>query len=106
MGYVYLWVDQQGGRLAALPFFSLALIPCYLGTVVPDLDITLLGVGAHRNPLFHSSLSFFLMLMLVGRRQVWLQPLSAGFGVGLAKSSVVGCGRLRRCALAAGRGDR
>jgi hypothetical protein len=84
MGYVYLWVDQQGGRLAALPFFSLALIPCYLGTVVPDLDITLLGVGAHRNPLFHSSLSFFLMLMLVGRRQVWLQPLSAGYGVGLA----------------------
>jgi hypothetical protein len=24
------------------------------------------------------------MLMLVGRRQVWLRPLSAGYGVGLA----------------------
>jgi hypothetical protein len=84
MGYVYLFVDRHESRLGAIPFFALALIPCYLGTVFPDLDITLLGIGAHRNPLFHSSLSFFLLLGLVGRQRPWLQPLIVGYGVGLA----------------------
>jgi hypothetical protein len=84
MGYVYLVVDRQASPMGAVPFFALALIPCYLGTVFPDLDITLFGIGAHRNPLFHSSLSFFLLLGLVGRQHPWLQPLIAGYGVGLA----------------------
>ena len=31
-------------------FFFAVLVPCYLGTVFPDLDIRLLGIGGHRDP--------------------------------------------------------
>jgi hypothetical protein len=84
MAYVSRFVDTQETRLGAVTFFLLALIPCYLGTVFPDLDITLLGIGAHRNPLFHSSLSFFVLLWLVRRQGVILQALVLGYGIGLA----------------------
>jgi hypothetical protein len=84
MAYVSRFVGTQEARLGAVTFFLLALIPCYLGTVFPDLDITLLGIGAHRNPLFHSSLSFFVLLWLVNRRSVILQALVLGYGIGLA----------------------
>ncbi|HSF30975.1 MAG TPA: DUF5942 domain-containing protein [Candidatus Tectomicrobia bacterium] len=84
MAYVWRFVDKRETRLGAVAFFLLALVPCYLGTVFPDLDITLLGIGAHRNPLFHSALSFFGLLWLVNRRHVVLQALVMGYGVGLA----------------------
>jgi hypothetical protein len=84
MAYVSRFVGTQETRLGAVTFFLLALIPCYLGTVFPDLDITLLGIGAHRNPLFHSSLSFFVLLWLVHRQSVILQVLVLGYGIGLA----------------------
>jgi Domain of unknown function (DUF5942) len=84
MAYVSRFVERQETRLGAVAFFLLALIPCYLGTVFPDLDITLLGIGAHRDPLFHSSLSFFVLLWLVNRQNVILQTLVLGYGVGLA----------------------
>jgi Domain of unknown function (DUF5942) len=84
MAYVSRFVDRQETRLGAVAFFLVALIPCYLGTVFPDLDITLLGIGAHRNPLFHSSLSFFVLLLLVHRQNAMLQTLVLGYGVGLA----------------------
>ena len=61
-----------------------ALVPCYLGTVFPDLDIRLLGIGGHRNPLFHSSISFFVPVLLVRRQARFLHILVAGYGVGLA----------------------
>jgi hypothetical protein len=82
--YVSRFVEKPETRLGAGAFFLLALIPCYLGTVFPDLDITLLGIGAHRNPLFHSSLSFFALLWLVNRQNAILQTLVLGYGVGLA----------------------
>jgi len=84
MAYVSRSVDTHETRLGVVSFFLLALIPCYLGTVFPDLDITLLGIGAHRNPLFHSSLSFFVLLWLVHRQSVILQGLVFGYGIGLA----------------------
>jgi Domain of unknown function (DUF5942) len=84
MAYVSRFVDTRETRLGAVTFFLLALIPCYLGTVFPDLDITLLGIGAHRNPLFHSSLSFFALWWLVKRQSVILQAAVFGYGVGLA----------------------
>ena len=84
MAYVWRFIDTRETRLGAVAFFLLALIPCYLGTVFPDLDITLLGIGAHRNPLFHSALSFFVLWWLVRRRSVILQAAVLGYGVGLA----------------------
>jgi len=84
MAYVSRFVERHETRLGAVAFFLLALIPCYLGTVFPDLDITLLGIGAHRDPLFHSSLSFFVLLWLVNRQNAILQTLVFGYGVGLA----------------------
>jgi hypothetical protein len=84
MAYVSRFIETRATRLGALTFFLLALIPCYLGTVFPDLDIRLLGIGAHRNPLFHSSLSFLVLWCLVKRRGVMLQVLVLGYGIGLA----------------------
>jgi hypothetical protein len=84
MAYVSRFVDAHATRLAAVAFIALALIPCYLGTVFPDLDITLLGIGAHRNPLFHSALSFFVLWWLVRRQGLILQVVVLGYGVGLA----------------------
>ena len=79
MGYVALRAKNR-----AVSIFLTALIPCYLGTVFPDWDIRLLGIGGHRNPLFHSSLSFFGLAVLIGRRSGFLATLVAGYGVGLA----------------------
>lgn len=84
LAYVMRFVRRQEARPGAVAFFLLALIPCYLGTVFPDLDIRLLGFGAHRNPLFHSSLSFLILWYLVSRQHVMLQTLVLGYGVGLA----------------------
>jgi len=84
MAYVSGFVETRDTRLGAVTFFLLALIPCYLGTVFPDLDIKLLGIGAHRNPLFHSSLSFFVLLWLVHRQSVMLQAMVLGYGIGLS----------------------
>ena len=79
MGYVALRAKSR-----PVGIFFTALIPCYLGTVFPDWDIRLLGIGGHRNPLFHSSLSFFGLAVLLGRRAGFLATLVAGYGVGLA----------------------
>jgi hypothetical protein len=83
MACVYL-MHHKEARVGAIAFFTIALIPCYLGTVFPDLDITLLGIGSHRNPLFHSSLSFLVLLALVKRKHMLLRTLVLGYGVGLA----------------------
>jgi Domain of unknown function (DUF5942) len=84
MAYVSRSADRPETRLGAVGFFLLTLIPCYLGTVFPDLDIRVLGVGPHRNPLFHSSLSFLVLWWLVYRRHVVLQVLVLGYGIGLS----------------------
>ena len=84
MAYVSRFMDPRDTRLGAVAFFLLALIPCYLGTVFPDLDITVLGLGAHRNPVFHSGFSFFALWWLVRQQSVILQALVLGYGLGLA----------------------
>ena len=73
--------DKPGEAVGVV---ALALAPCYLGTVFPDWDIRLLGIGAHRNPLFHSSLSFLALRLLVGSQMRLPHILIAGYGVGLA----------------------
>ena len=73
--------DKPGEAVGVV---ALALVPCYLGTVFPDWDLRLLGIGAHRNPLFHSSLSFLVLRLLVGSRMGLPRILVAGYGIGLA----------------------
>lgn len=76
-----------GGKMVAgrpVRFFLLCLIPCYLGTVWPDLDIRLLGIGGHRNPLFHSALIYLPLWLLARRANPLVKTAAAGFGIGLA----------------------
>jgi hypothetical protein len=84
MAYVVILAEKEATDRRAVGIFFLALIPCYLGTVFSDLDITLFGIGGHRNPLFHSSLSFFILWFLVRRQHQFLQIMVTGYGVGLA----------------------
>lgn len=84
MVYAAWRVEKRTNTLSTIGFFFAALIPCYLGTVFPDLDITLFGIGGHRNPFFHSSLSFFLLWVALPRQGVCLQAMVVGYGVGLA----------------------
>lgn len=84
MGYMARRAESRANAGQAVGVFCLALIPCYLGTVFPDLDIRLLGIGSHRHPLFHSSLSFFMLVCVVGRQPGFFHTLVTGYGVGLA----------------------
>ncbi|MCZ6872284.1 MAG: DUF5942 domain-containing protein [bacterium] len=84
MGFVFIHPAKEGNSAKAVGFFAFALIPSYLGTVFPDLDIRLCGIGCHRNPLFHSGLSFLILLCLVRHQGVFLQTLAIGYGLGLA----------------------
>ena len=84
LGYMAASAGNRANIGQAVGIFFAALVPCYLGTVFPDLDIRLLGIGGHRNPLFHSSLSFFVLVLLVRRQARFLHILVAGYGVGLA----------------------
>lgn len=72
-----------GTRLVGL--FFLSLIPCYLGTVFSDLDIKFLGIGGHRNPIFHSGILFFILLGLAKylRANLLVTVGVAAFGIGL-----------------------
>jgi hypothetical protein len=84
MTYVAILGEKTSNPLRIAGFFVLAVIPCYLGTVFPDLDITLLGIGGHRNPLFHSSVSLWMLWVLVRRNTAFWHTLVVGYGVGLA----------------------
>ncbi len=84
MAYVAVLVEKKTAPLKAAGFFVVALLPCYLGTVFPDLDIALWGIGGHRNPLFHSSLSFFILWVFARQSRPFLHTVMAGYGVGLA----------------------
>lgn len=85
MGFVYSLRPLLPSRLKLILLFFGSLLPCYLGTVFPDLDIRLLGIGGHRNPLFHSGMVFFCLAIGFRRhRSLVLAVVLAAFGVGLA----------------------
>ena len=84
MVYSYVVKDKIEAQFRPVQFFLLALIPCYGGTVFPDLDISLLGIGGHRNPLFHSSLSYLVFFFIRLPYHRFLSVLITGYGVGLA----------------------
>lgn len=84
MGFVYTFADDETSRIKLFSLFFISLVPCYFGTVFSDLDIKFLGIGGHRNPLFHSGLLFFILLIPAKRfRSFLIAAIAASFGVGL-----------------------
>ncbi|SDT86059.1 hypothetical protein [Desulfobacula phenolica] len=84
MGFVYTFADDKTSRIKLFFLFLISLVPCYLGTVFSDLDIKLLGIGGHRNPLFHSGLLFFILLIPAKRFRSFVPAaIVASFGIGL-----------------------
>ncbi len=94
---VCLWWHQRRGEKTLLhPVAVLLAMPgLYLGTALSDWDIWLLGIGGHRNPLFHSALPYFVlawvwrtvgieaMIQRLGGVRLNL-AVHVGFSVGLA----------------------
>lgn len=71
--------------------YFLVAVAALVGAAVffgfPDLDIRLLGIGAHRNFLFHSAALVVVLYALTGARRRW-----AGSGSLLVDGIVMGCG--------------
>ena len=79
VGYVWLYRREKG----AVPFFLLAALPTYGGTALPDLDISWFGIGAHRNPIFHSAIAYLLPIAFIRRPHPAVATALIGFGLGL-----------------------
>lgn len=89
MGFVYTFSSKNTAPFKILTLFFISLIPCYLGTVFPDLDIKLFGIGSHRNPVFHSGIVFFILLFLARRLKLYLPAaIISAFGLGLGSHLV------------------
>jgi len=85
MGFFYTLRPVLLSRIKLTLLFAMSLLPCYLGTVWPDLDIRLFGIRAHRNPIFHSGVAFFVGLMVFRRvRFIPAATVISAFGVGIA----------------------
>jgi hypothetical protein len=58
--------SKRGTGLSSAPFIYLVVtLPVlYLGSAISDWDISFFGIGGHRNPLFHSSMAYFVLLAL------------------------------------------
>lgn len=84
MGFVYTFSSVKMSHSKLILLFLISLIPCYFGTVFSDLDISLLGIGGHRNPIFHSGVLFFILLVLIKKSNLYpLAAVVSAFGVGL-----------------------
>jgi len=85
---VYLWLKRRRGERWLLhPVVLAATVPVlYLGTALSDWDITVCGIGCHRNPLFHSAIPYFCLAWLwrkLGLADIAGTRLSIAFHVGL-----------------------
>ncbi len=84
MGFVSTFAGDNISRAQIGLLLLISLIPCYLGTVFSDLDIRLLGIGGHRNPLFHSGLAFFILFVIFRKFNSFAVAATiSAFGVGL-----------------------
>ena len=80
----YLWVHRSSGQPPhPMVFLLLALLPVYIGTAFPDLDIRLLGIGGHRNPIFHSALTHLVLIWAFRRPGPFMRAVLIGYGLGL-----------------------
>lgn len=84
MGFFYTFTNNKISGLKVGMLFLISLAPCYFGTIFSDLDIKLLGIGSHRNPLFHSGLLFFILFYFARRfNSFFMAAIISAFGVGL-----------------------
>src|SRR5262249_61253438 len=69
LGVVYLWLKKRrGDRLLLHPVALAAAVPVlYLGTALPDWDITVFGIGGDPNPPFFNAISYFCVARLLGQ---------------------------------------
>ena len=77
---------RQGVPNAQLLCFVVTLPMLYLGSAISDWDISYFGIGGHRNPLFHSSAPYFLLVAvarLLGLTS-WLPTLMTILSINLA----------------------
>jgi hypothetical protein len=94
--YLYARQPRRGQQAGQLAWFVAVAVPAlYIGSALPDWDITLFSIGAHRNPLFHSALPYFFagylsrklrllsMLHTLGASAL-IMPAQIGFALGLA----------------------
>ena len=58
--------SKRGNGISGTQFVSIVVtLPVlYLGSAISDWDISFFGIGGHRNPLFHSSLAYFVLVFL------------------------------------------
>jgi hypothetical protein len=90
----YLWLKHRRpeSRLLLHPLaLALAVPLLYLGSAISDWDIRLLGIGRHRNPLFHSAVPYYflaylwhLLVLQTKQSSTFGQRLSLAFHVSLA----------------------
>lgn len=51
------------GLSSAQCIYLVVTVPVlYLGSAISDWDISFFGIGSHRNPLFHSSMAYFVLM--------------------------------------------
>ncbi|MCA9773598.1 MAG: GTPase domain-containing protein, partial [Myxococcales bacterium] len=63
-------------RMKALGVATLFVANLFLFALLPDLDIRLLGIEAHRNFLFHGALP--VLVLWIGRQWIALRPRAPG----------------------------
>jgi len=82
--YAGLVLEGAHTRKRLQRFVLVAIIPTYIGTVFPDLDITVLGIGGHRNPLFHSCLTYWVLAGALLGKGTEMRYITIGYGLGLS----------------------
>jgi hypothetical protein len=94
--YLYIKGQCRSGKPGRLAGFCIAATPTlYIGSALPDWDITLFSIGAHRNPLFHSAFPYFFAGYLYRKLRLaalmhslgaaaLLAPGQIGFALGLS----------------------
>jgi hypothetical protein len=58
--------SKRGTGLSSAQYIYLVVtVPVlYLGSAISDWDISFFGIGSHRNPLFHSSMAYFVLMAI------------------------------------------
>jgi hypothetical protein len=95
-GYLSLKKPRGAGAFRRwLPFVVGTVPALYVGSALPDWDITLFSIGAHRNPLFHSALPYVFLGYLSAKLRLLsvvhalgasalVVPVKVGFALGLS----------------------